>query len=82
LKTSKDIKSALISKSVGHRYVLHLDGLLALSTNFRLPRKNLQGTNILAYFATPSVTKKDSLMRLTPGVNVIKLFSFVADNEA
>jgi hypothetical protein len=29
-----------------------------------------------------SVTKEKSFTRLRPGVNVIKLFSFVADNKA
>jgi hypothetical protein len=36
--------------------------------------------NALACFATLSMTTKESLIRLTPGVSVIKLFSFVADN--
>jgi hypothetical protein len=29
-----------------------------------------------------SVTNKKSFITLTPGVNIIKLFSFVADDEA
>jgi hypothetical protein len=32
------------------------------------------GTNILAFFAIESVTKKKSFKILTPGVNVIKHF--------
>jgi len=39
-------------------------------------------TNALAYLATASVTKEKGFIRLTPGVNVIKLFYFIADDEA
>jgi hypothetical protein len=37
-------------------------------------RKNLAGTNTLAYFVTPIITKRKSLVTLTPGPNAIKLF--------
>ncbi len=35
------------------------------------------GTNVLAYFASASVMKIKSLITLTPGTNVIKLFTAV-----
>jgi hypothetical protein len=35
-----------------------------------------------AYFSSLSTMKKTSLIRLEPGVNVIKHFSFVTVNEA
>jgi hypothetical protein len=38
--------------------------------------------NDLAYFASSSATNSKSFTTSAPGVNVIKLFSFVADNEA
>ena len=40
------------------------------------------GTNALAYLASSSAAKEKSFIRLTPGVNVIKRFSFVDDDEA
>ncbi len=44
--------------------------------------KNLPGTNTLAYSNAGSVIATKSFIRLTPVVNVIKLFFFVTDNEA
>jgi hypothetical protein len=41
----------------------------------------LPGKNALAFLGSSSATKK-SFMTLAPGVNVIKLFSFVAKDEA
>jgi hypothetical protein len=38
--------------------------------------------NTLAYFINDLTMKKISYLALTPGVNVIKLFSFIADDEA
>jgi hypothetical protein len=37
--------------------------------------------NTLGYFASPSATKEKSFMTLTPGVNVLKLFFVVIDEE-
>jgi hypothetical protein len=59
-----------------------MDRLLALLANTRLAWEIFPGTNTLAYFVLPSATKSKSFMRLTPDVNVIKLFSFVTDDEA
>jgi len=42
------------------------------------PETKLVGANTPAYFGP---TKKGGFERLTPGVNVMKLFSFVADDE-
>jgi hypothetical protein len=44
--------------------------------------KRLPGTNTLAYLASSSAMKEKSFITLTPVVNVIKLFSFVTDDEA
>jgi hypothetical protein len=44
--------------------------------------KGLPGINTLAYLASSSVMKKKGFITLTPGVNVMKLFSFAADDEA
>ncbi len=45
--------------------------------------KNMLGTNTLAYFDLPSAMSKiKKLNAIQPGVNVIKLFSFVDDDEA
>jgi hypothetical protein len=43
-------------------------------TNIILDWKSLHGANTLAYFACSSVTKEICFIRLTTGVNVIKLF--------
>jgi hypothetical protein len=43
--------------------------------------KNLPGTNTLAYCDTTWAGKKARFILLGPGVNVIKLFSFVADDK-
>ncbi len=42
----------------------------------------LTKANTLTYFAYSKVTKKKVLYHWLPGVNIIKLFSFVADDEA
>jgi len=55
---------------------------LTFPTNTRLGRIDFHGTNAPAYIAAGSVTKKKSLLILTPGVNVIKLFPFITDDEA
>jgi hypothetical protein len=39
-------------------------------------------TNPQAYLIGASLTKENSFKMSTPGVNVIKLFSIVADDEA
>ncbi len=51
--------------------------LLALTTDIGHGWKGLPGTHTLAYFTSPSVIKKISFMILTPGANVIKLFTVV-----
>ncbi len=45
------------------------------------PVKNFEGANTLAYFGGASAAKKVSFVPLTPGDNVIKLFSFITDDE-
>jgi hypothetical protein len=59
-----------------------LDSSLTLNANFRLSWKGLPRTNTLAYLTSLSSTKKKVFVTLTPGVNVIKLFFFIADDEA
>ena len=59
-----------------------LGKLLVFPPNVRLDWKVNASKNTLAYFASLLDTKTKRLMTLTPGVNVIKLFSFVADDEA
>jgi hypothetical protein len=44
--------------------------------------KNGRSTNTPAYLDMSSITKEKSLIRLTPGFNVIELFSFVTDDKA
>jgi hypothetical protein len=44
--------------------------------------KGLPRTNALAYLACLPATKTQSFTTLTPGVNVIKLFFFIADDDA
>jgi hypothetical protein len=44
--------------------------------------KGLPGTKTLAYFAGATVMKTKSLESLKPGLNVIKCFSFLADDKA
>jgi len=56
--------------------------LLGLHVTISLDLNVLTGTNPLAYFPGAGVMNKKSIKTLTPGVNVIKLFSFVTDNEA
>ncbi len=51
-----------------------LGRLLALPESIRPGSKGLQRANTLAYLPVASVTKKESCIRSTPGVNVIKLF--------
>ncbi len=51
--------------------------------NIRLGCKLFSGTNALAYFGFAVSDEEIKLfMGLTPGVNVIKLFFFVANDEA
>ncbi len=45
-------------------------------------RKKFPGTNALAYFTAATATKKRRIIGWRPGVNVIKLFSFIAVDEA
>jgi hypothetical protein len=51
-------------------------------TNIRLGLKDLPGTNTLAYLFGALVMKKKRFITLAPGGNVIKLFSFITDDEA
>jgi hypothetical protein len=44
--------------------------------------KRFQRANALTYWASSSVTKEKSFITLTPGVKVIKRFSFITDNKA
>ncbi len=60
----------------------HLKGVLlekslALPTNIRLGWRGLPGTNTLAYYENPEITVVKSLIVLTPGACVIKLFTAV-----
>ncbi len=50
--------------------------------NIKLGCIGLPMTNPQAYLIRPFVTKENSFKMSTSGVNVIKLFSFVADDEA
>ncbi len=48
-------------------------------------RPNWKGfirTNTVAYMASSSATKEKSFITLTPGVNVIKPFFFITDDDA
>jgi hypothetical protein len=56
--------------------------LLALHTNIRPGWKSLPWSNAPAYLKFSFLKKKKSFLTLTPGFNVINLFSFVADDEA
>ncbi len=58
-----------------------LGKLLAFPANVRQDRKVIASTNTLAYLASSIVTKEKCFITLTPGVNVIKLLLFVADDE-
>ncbi len=51
-----------------------------LLTSARPGWESLPGAWRLACLASPSVTKKKTFIILTPGVNGIKLFSFVTDD--
>ncbi len=55
--------------------VSFLGKLLVLPANIRLDWNVLPGPNTLAYLASSVSTKKKSLITLTPGAKVIKLFS-------
>jgi hypothetical protein len=48
----------------------------------KLARITLRGTITLAYCDEESVVSKKCFILLRPGVNVIKLFFFLADNKA
>ncbi len=50
--------------------------------NINLGSRALSKTNALAYLPGVSVAKKKSLIMLTPGVNVMKLILFIADDKA
>ncbi len=56
--------------------------LLALPANIRLDWKGLPGTKALAYYKTLSISAVKLIITILPGVNLIKLFSFIADDEA
>jgi hypothetical protein len=56
--------------------------LLVSPANVRLDWKGFPRINALAYLASSSAMKEKSFITLNPGVNVIKLFSFVADDKA
>ena len=59
-----------------------LGKLLVLSGNVRLDWKEItrhKHSSLLCHFVSNNGKKSQTL---TPGVNVIKLFSFVADDEA
>jgi hypothetical protein len=59
-----------------------LGKLLVFPANVRLDWKVIASINTVAYLASSTVMKEKSLMKLSPGGNVIKLFFFVADDEA
>jgi len=61
--------------------VFYLGRLLALLASKYWPEKTCHGQE-LAYLTTAYVTKKKIFINLTPGVNVIKLVSFITDDEA
>jgi hypothetical protein len=48
-----------------------LGNLLVFPPNVRLDRKSLPRTSTLAYLPSQSVMRKESFVKLTPGVNVI-----------
>jgi hypothetical protein len=48
-----------------------LGRLLVFPPNVRLDKKSLLRTNTLAYLPSQSVTRKESFVKLTPGVDVI-----------
>ncbi len=54
-----------------------LGKLLVFPAIVRLDWKVIASTNTLAYLASPTVTKEKCFITLTPGANVIKLFSSV-----
>ena len=58
-----------------------LGKLLVLPANVRLDWKGLPGKNTLAYYENPLIAIKNFLITLGPGVNVMKLFYFVTDDE-
>jgi hypothetical protein len=60
-------------------YASFLGKLLVLPANVRLDwKKSLPGTNTLAYLASLSATKEKSFTTLTPGANVVKIFTDVS----
>ena len=62
--------------------VFHSGSLLVLPTNIRLGWMSMQVANTLAYYDMAIITAVKNFIVQVPGVNVIKLFSFVADDEA
>jgi hypothetical protein len=59
-----------------------LGELLVLPANVRLDWKEIARYKHSSLFGLINVMKEKSFITLTPGVNVIKLFSFVTDDEA
>jgi hypothetical protein len=56
--------------------------LLAILTFTGLNKEWFPVSNTLAYLTPLLVTMKKCLKRFPPGVNVIKLFSIITDDEA
>jgi hypothetical protein len=52
-----------------------LGKLLMFPENVRLDWKVIASTNTLAYLASSTVTKEKCFITLTPGPNIIKLFT-------
>ncbi len=50
-------------------------------TNIRLGWKRLPWKNTIAYYDHSKVTEEKSFVILSPGVNVMKLFTFVTVGE-
>ncbi len=55
---------------------------VCLLKNGRLVRKGLPGTNTLAYYEQSWVTAVKKFYRIVQDVRIIKLFFFIADEEA
>ncbi len=78
---SKNLRGKLEPTKVEHHSDVSLLGKLQiLPENVRLGWKQIAKYKHSSLVG--SVTKKKSFIRLTPGVNVLKLFSFIADDEA
>jgi hypothetical protein len=57
----------------------HLSGVPAVISNFGVRPVNDKHSSL--FVSGASVTKETSFTSLAPGVNVIKLFSFIAEDE-